>query len=123
MSEKIIDPLGLLSQVRPDADPHLKRLFEMRLAEEFEEEQAERAAAEKTKDVRFGAVPEAQLVYNAANHTTGVAVRGAKYICPLPRGYGGPGCELAMVPEGLIVVQPDKSPLLIDPTNGTTRRL
>jgi hypothetical protein len=123
MSEKVIDPMSLLAQVRPDADPHLKRLFEMRVAEEFEEEQAERRAAEKTKDVRFGPVPDAQVVYNAVSHTTGVAVRGAKFICPLPKGYGGPGCELAMVPQGLIVIQPDKQPLLINPENGTTRRL
>lgn len=121
MSEKIIDPLSLLSQVRPDADPKLKRLFEMRVAEEFEAEQAEIAAAERVKDVRFGPPPEAKLVYSEAG--VGVAVRGARYVCRLPKGYGGPGCELAMVPQGIIVVQPDKSPLLINPENGTTRRL
>lgn len=123
MSEKVIDHLSLLSQVRPDADPHLKRLFEMRLAEELEEEALEQRHAERVKDVRFGPVPEAQLVFDATNQRTGVAVRGAKFICPLPKGYGGPGCELAMVPQGLIVIQPDKSSLLIDPTTGTTRRL
>src|SRR5580692_6850344 len=99
MSEKVIDPLGLLSQVRLDADPKLKRLFEMRVAEEFDDQRAEIAHAERVKDVRFGPVPEAQLVFDATNQRTGVAVRGAKYICPLPKGYGGPGCELAMVPE------------------------
>lgn len=123
MSEKVIDPLSLLAQVRPDASASDRRLFEMRIAEEYEAERDEQKGAARTKDVRFGPVPEAQLVYNATNHTTGVAVRGAKFICPLPKGYGGPGCELAMVPQGLIVVQPDKSPLLINPQTGTTRRL
>ena len=122
MSEKLFDPLKLLDQVRKDADPKLKRLFEMRLAEEYEDEQAEQRA----KDPTLGrpAVPDAQLVFNATTNTAGVAVRGAKRICPLPKGYGGPGCELALIDGGrLIVIQPDKSPLLIDPEHGTTRRL
>lgn len=122
MSEKIIDPLGLLSQVRKDADPKLKRLFEQRVAEECEDEQAELRAKQPT--MGQAPIPDAQLVYNASNHTAGVAVRGARFICPLPKGYGGPGCELAVIPgDRLIVVQPDKPALLIDPQTGTTQRL
>lgn len=122
MSEKIIDPMSLLSQVRPDADPALKRLFDMRLADELESQ----AREDRAKDPITGrpSIPDAQLVYDAVKHTTGVAVRGAKFICQLPKGYGGAGCELAMIPgDRLIVVQPDKQPLIIDPQTGTTRRL
>lgn len=121
MSEKLFDPLKLLDQVRKDADPKLKRLFEMRIAEEYEDERKEQQA----KDPVLGrpSVPDAQLVFSDAGGV-GVAVRGAKRICPLPKGYGGPGCELAAIPGNrLIVIQPDKSPLLIDPEQGTTRRL
>lgn len=120
MSEKVIDPASLLEQVRPEASARDRRLFEMRLAEEYDAEQAEQRA----KDVKVGPVPEAQLVYNTATHTTGVAIRGAKRVCVLPKGYGGAGCELAAV-EGnrFVVIQPDKPALLIDPETGTTRRL
>lgn len=122
MSEKIIDPAKLLMQVRPEASARDRRLFEMRLAEEHDADRAEQRA--KYATVGAPPIPDAQLVYNAMTHTTGVAIRGARRICPLPKGYGGPGCELAML-EGnrFVVVQPDRSPLLIDPDTGTTRRL
>lgn len=122
MSEKLIDPDSLLKLVRPDASARDRRLFEMRLAEEA----ADQAREDRAKDPILGrpSVPDAQLVYNAVTHITGVAIRGAKFICQLPKGYGGPGCELAMIPGNkLIVIQPDKSPLMIDPQTGTTRRL
>lgn len=122
MSEKVIDPLRLLDEVRPDASARDRRLFELRLAEEYEGEQAEASA----RDLKAGPppIPDAQIVYNATTHTTGVAVRGAKFICTLPKGYGGPGCELAMIPGNvLIVAQPDMPPLVIDPQTGKTRRL
>lgn len=122
MSEKVIDPCSLLKLVRPDADPRARRLFEMRLEEEQADEESEARQAAMT----MGAppIPDAQLVYNASSHSTGVAIRGARFICPLPKGYGGPGCELAMIPGNkLIVVQPDKPALVIEPRTGTTRRL
>ncbi len=122
MSEKVIDPASLLPLVRPDISARDRRLFEMRLADEA----ADQALEDRAKDPILGkpAVPDAQLVYNAVKHTTGVAVRGAKFICELPKGYGGPGCELALIPGNkLIVIQPDKQPLVIDPETGTTRRL
>jgi hypothetical protein len=122
MSEKLFDPLEMLDQVRPDASARDRRLFEMRLAEEYEAERKEQQA----KDPILGrpAMPDAQLVFNASTNTAGVAIRGAKFICTLPKGYGGPGCELALIDGGrMIVVQPDHAPLLIDPQTGTTRRL
>lgn len=120
MSEKVIDPLSLLSQVRRDVDPRDRRLFEMRLAEEFEAEQAEA----RGKFVHFGPPPEAQLVYDHVRGKVGVAVRGAQRVCELPSGYGGPGAELGAIHDGLFVLtQPDRSPLLINPHDGTTRRL
>ncbi|MGF6764049.1 hypothetical protein P3T24_004380 [Paraburkholderia sp. GAS33] len=125
MSEKVIDPLSLLSQVRKDADPRDRRLFEMRLAEEFEAERNEArwANAVERSQVR-PAVPQAQLVYDASNDTAGVAIEGARFVCPLPKGYGGPGCELAVIDrDRLIVLQPGKPELLIDPETGKTRRL
>lgn len=122
MSEKVIDPASLLVHVRPDASARDRRLFEMRLAEEAAAEYVETHA----KDPIIGrpAIPDAQLVYDATKHTAGVAIRGARRVCPLPKGYGGPGCELAVIPGNrLVVVQPDRSPLLIDPETGSTRRL
>ena len=122
MSEKVIDPNSLLPLVRRDVSAHDRRLFEMRLADEA----ADQALEDRAKDPILGrpAVPDAQLVYNATTHTTGVAIRGAKFICQLPKGYGGAGCELALIDRGrLIVIQPDRAPLLIDPETGTTRRL
>lgn len=122
MSEKVIDPLKLLSQVRPEASAADRRLFEMRLADEYADEQAESRA----RELNLGApsIPDAQLVFNNATQTVGVAVRGARMICPLPKGYEGKGLELAMIPGGrLIAICPGQSPLLIDPQTGTTRRL
>jgi hypothetical protein len=122
MSEKVIDPRKLLSQVRPEASAADRRLFEMRLAEEYAAEQAETHA----REVNLGAppIPDAQLVFNHATQTIGVAIRGARMICPLPKGYGGPGLELAVIPGNrLVAVQSGKPPLLIDSQTGTTRRL
>jgi hypothetical protein len=121
MSQKIVDPHGFLRLYKSDVGRSRteRSLFERRLTEE-----ADAQAAEDRATFNRPGVPDAQLVFFAASQTVGVAVRGAKFICPLPTGYGGPGCELALL-EGnkLIVVQPDKSPLLIDPQTGTTRRL
>lgn len=122
MSEKIIDPMGLLGQVDRNADPKLKRLFEKRVEEEFEAEQAEA----RMKAVTAGAppLPQAELVYCGASNLMGVAVKGFPFVCQLPKGYSGPGMELAAI-EGdrLIVTHPNHPPLLICPQTGTTRRL
>lgn len=122
MSEKVIDPLKLLSQVRPEASAKDRRLFEMRLADEYADEQAEARA----RELNMGPppIPDAQLVFNQATQTVGVAIRGARMICPLPKGYEGRGLELAVIPGNrLIAIHPDKPALLIDPQTGTTRRL
>jgi hypothetical protein len=121
MSKKIVNPLGFLEQYKSTPMRSLaeRRLFEMRLEEEAEAEALENRA-------RFDkpAVPDAQILFDPVRQKAGVAIRGAKFICELPEGYGGPGCELAML-EGnrFVVTQLDKSPLLIDPQTGTTRRL
>lgn len=122
MSEKIFDLNDLRKLIRPEASARDRRLFEMRQ----EQEAAEQLAEDRAKTMNFGPppVPDAQLVFNQATQSAGVAIRGAKFICTLPKGYGGPGCELAMIPGNrLVVIQPDKAPLLIDPQTGKTRRL
>ena len=75
--------------------------------------------------VKYGApdIPQAQLVYSIEKSRWGVAIKGGKYICQLPREYAGMGLELAMTGEGIIVIHPDHPPLLINPNNGTTRPL
>lgn len=121
MSQKIVNPAKFLDLYKSDIGRSRaeQRLFERRLEEEATSEALENRA-------RFDkpAVPDAQILFDPVNQKAGVAIRGAKFICELPRGYGGPGCELAMI-EGnrFIVVQPDKSPLLLDPQTGTTRSL
>lgn len=121
MSQKIIDPHSLLDLYRSDVGRSRveKSLFDKRLTEE-----SDRQAREDRATFERPAVPDAQIVVDITNGQAGVAVRGARRVCPLPGGYGGPGCELAMI-EGdkLIVIQPDKPCLLIDPETGTTRRL
>ena len=122
MSEKLFDLKDLRKLIRPETSAKDRRLFEMRQEEEDEAERAE--AAQRAMTLGAPPLPDAQLVYNHATSTMGVAVRGAKLICPLPKGYGGPGLELAMLPGNrLVAMQPDKQPLLIDPQTGTTRRL
>ena len=121
MSEKIVDPNSFLSLYKPSATRTLaeRSLFERRLQEEHDQQAIEdRATFDRPK------VPQAQLVFNDATQTMGVAVKGGKFVCMLPKGYGGPGCELALLEESkLVVVQPDKPVLLIDPSTGSTRRL
>ena len=121
MSEKVINPHSLLDLYRSDLGRSRsdKRLFDLRLAEESDKQAVEDRA-------RFDrpAVPNAQLVFDVANQTVGVAIKGARRVCPLPKGYGGEHCELAILPgDRLVVVEPDKPTLLIDPETGTTRRL
>lgn len=121
MSQKIVDPLGYLKLYKSDVGRSLaeRSLLDKRLTEE-----ADKQALEDRARFDKPAVPEAQLVYNPATHAMGVAVRGAKRVCQLPKGYGGPGCELAMWKENaFVVIQPDKPTLLINPETGTTREL
>lgn len=122
MSEKLFDLKDLRKLIRPEASAKDRRLFEMRQEEEHAAEEAEARARAMT--LGAPAIPDAQLVYNHPTQTMGVAIRGAKFICALPKGYGGPGLELAMIPGNrLIAICPDKPALLIDPQTGTTRRL
>lgn len=121
MSQKVINPHSLLDLYRADVgrSRHEKALFDRRLDEEVERQALEdRATFDKPS------VPNAQIVFDVSTGTAGVAVRGARRVCPLPKGYGGPGCELAMLEDTkLVVIQPDKPTLLIDTDHGTTRRL
>ncbi|CAJ0778852.1 hypothetical protein LMG7141_00808 [Ralstonia condita] len=122
MSEKLFDLKDLHKLIRPEVSARDRRLFDMRQ----EQESLEQLAEDRAKEMTAGPppVPDAQLVFNQATQTMGVAVRGARRVCPLPKGYSGAGTELAILPGNrLIVISPDKSPLLIDPQTGTTRRL
>jgi hypothetical protein len=122
MSEKVINVQDLRKLVRKDA-PLKDRLW---IEQRFEEEEAAEQAEAKHLAVAMGAppIPQAQLVYNHTNQTVGVAIKGAKMICPLPKGYDGKGLALAVLPgERICVTHPNHSPLLIDPISGTTRRL
>ena len=122
MSEKVINVRDLRKLIRPDASMADRRLIEMR----FEEEEAAEQAEARQKAVIMGAppIPQAQLVYNHAEGKVGVAIKGAKFIVPLPKGYDGTALALALLPgERIVVTHPNQSPLLIDPSNGTSRRL
>lgn len=96
------------------------RLLDMRQADETAAAEREAESASRFKP---GPPPDAQLVFNP-DKGVGVAVRGARLVCPLPAGYSGPALELALIDGGrLIVTHPDKPPLLIDPQHGTTSPL
>lgn len=48
----------------------------------------------------------------------GVAVRGGRYVCPLPPGYDG-YTHVEKLPNGQVaVLHPKLAPLLADPTTG-----
>nr|WP_198983054.1 hypothetical protein [Herbaspirillum sp. ASV7] len=122
MGEKVIDFKDLRKLIRPDASMADRRLIEMR----FEEEAAAEQAEARQKAVIMGAppIPQAQLVYNHAEGKVGVAIKGAKFIVPLPREYNGAGLALGLLPgERIVVTHPNHSPLLIDPSTGKSRRL
>lgn len=121
MSEKIIDFKDLRKLIRPDASMADRKLIEQR----FQEEEHAQVAEDKQQSLIQGAppIPEAQLIFSANTNSFGVAVRGGKFVCPLPKGYGA-GLELAVIDgERIIAIQPDKPTLLIEPKTGTTRRL
>jgi hypothetical protein len=122
MSEKIIDIAALRKLLNPQIDNKARKLIEQRFQQEQEDE--DREYAQRTMTMGAPALPDAQLVYNHEKGTVGVAVRKAKFICDLPQGYTGKGLELAVI-EGnrLIAIHPDHPPLLINPADGTTRRL
>jgi hypothetical protein len=121
MSEKIVDPHSFLGLYKSDIGRSRaeRGLLERRLTDE-----ADKQAIEDAATFDRPSVPDAQLVFDPVSQTMGVAVRHAKFVCRLPKGYGGPGCELAML-EGnkFVVVQPDKATLLINPETGSTRPL
>jgi len=103
-------------------DRHDARLLDMRLEEEHDLERRERAFKDGFTE---GAppIPNAQLVYSPAG-AIGVAVAGARFVCPLPKQYVGPHVELALIDrDRLIVTHPNHPPLLIDPQRGTTQPL
>ncbi len=121
MSEKLIDIGKMTSMVRKNADPHLKRLFTKRMEEEAEEQLKEDAQSKMI--IGAPPLPQAQLVFNQATQRMGVAVRGAKYVCTLPKEYAGPELSLAVIDgERIIALHPNHPPLLIQPETGTTRK-
>lgn len=98
------------------------RLLDLRGAEEEAEAQRARTFKDTFKE---GApeIPEAQLVFSPGGGM-GVAIRGSKFVCHLPKGYSGPGLELALIDRGrYIVTFPDKPPLLVNPQTGVTSPL
>ena len=96
------------------------RLLDRRFDDEERAANAERLSRETFRE---GPPPDAQLVFNP-NSGVGVAVKGAPFVCNLPKGYEGKGLELAVIDRGrLIVTHPDLPALLVDPQRGTTRAL
>lgn len=60
---------------------------------------------------------EASIVRNPDRGTLGVAVRGARFVCPLPKGY----TEHSQVADFfgvIVVVHPGLPPLLLDTERG-----
>ena len=47
----------------------------------------------------------------------GVAVRGGRFVCPLPEGYDG-RCSLVVHEGYVLVAHPELPPLRCDPTTG-----
>jgi hypothetical protein len=99
------------------------RLLDKRFEDEHDAARAETAISPHFREGP-PPIPDAQIVVNMAKGTTGVAVKGARYVCQLPKGYAGPALELAAI-EGnrFIVTHPNHVPLLIDPQTGATRPL
>lgn len=120
----MIDPLDQMrALIKPERDRRDLALFEKRQEQEH--------AAQQRRD-EFGErftmgtpeLPEAQVVFNAGNGTFGVAVRGAKFVCELPKGYERQGTELALIEGGrLVLTHPSRSALIIDPARGTVSKL
>lgn len=103
-------------------DRKLARLLDMRQGEENDSAKAEQSFADRFTE---GApeLPRAQLVYSP-NGPIGVAVEGAKFVCPLPGKYRGPNVSLSLIDRGrYVVTHPDLPPLVINPEAGTTSLL
>ena len=101
-------------------DRNAARLLDKRFDEE---EAAANAELSYKATFREGPPPNAQLVFNPG-YGIGVAVKGARFVCPLPKGYQGQGLALALIDKGrLIVTHPDLPPLVIDPHGGVTTPL
>lgn len=103
-------------------DRKLARLLDMR---QGDEDKAAKAESYFGSNFTEGAptTPGAQLVYSPAG-PIGVAVEGARFVCPLPKNYTGPHVALDRLSEHHYrVTCPGLPPLLIDGQNGTTRAL
>lgn len=48
----------------------------------------------------------------------GVAVRGGRFVTPLPAGYNGK-CSICVYKGYVLVAHPELPPLRVDPTRGT----
>ena len=101
---------------------------DLRLFDKLQEQEHERVQQHEAFNDQFtmGApeIPDAQVVMNLAKGTFGVAVKGARFVCELPKGYSDKGLELAVIPDGrLIAMHPNHPPLVINPDNGTTHQL
>lgn len=109
-----------LKLVKPGQD---LTLFDKRLETEHEAERRQREFAGKFQ-VGAPEMPDAQIVFSTSKGTFGVAVKGARFVCDLPRGYERQGLEIGLIDGGLFVVTfPGKPALVIDPHAGTVRRM
>jgi hypothetical protein len=105
--------------ILPGADT---RLLDKRFEEEDQSAERNREFGER---YTMGApdLPEAQLVYSP-NGGIGVAIKGARFVCALPKGYNARGMELAVIDGGRIVcTHPNHAPLVINPQDGSCRSL
>jgi hypothetical protein len=101
--------------------------MDTRLFDRRQEEEDQSAALNREFGERYsmGApeLPEAQLVFSP-NGGIGVAIKGARYVCRLPKGYSAQGLEIGLIDGGRYIVKhPNHPPLLLDPQSGGTRSL
>lgn len=124
MSEKVIDLNDMIKTIKHTVIGEDRRMIEDRLRTEAEHQALEDEAEALQASRKSNSPVDAQLVFSPEKGAVGVAVRGARRVCMLPKGYDGRGLELALMNEKVIVaICPGKSPLILDTDNGTTRRL
>lgn len=120
----MIDPLDQMrALIKPERDRHDLALFEKRQEQEHVASERRDAFSDRYK-VGAPELPEAQVVFNANKGTFGVAVRGAHFVCELPKGYERQGLELALIDgDRYVVTFPGKSALLVEPQTGRVSKL
>jgi hypothetical protein len=96
-------------------------LLDRRQEEEAAVAQRQQAFRDQYKDGP-PPLPDVQVVFSHERGTFGVAVRGAQFVCTLPKGYEKQGLELNALDGGMwCATFPGRSPLLLDPRTGNVR--